>query len=307
MKNGKQIKLLRYTQVKVLKVQLYMITEQLIWFIDSRFYYQNTSLDKVVQLAQIHQKPVKIVIDASAQLTGRGYWHLLNNKDTLSQELLTTIKQKQQQLLKFFTMNAIKVEITINQSTNYFAALNTEITSTQNSVVIIEDNISAKRHPIFQQLTDINAPVLLLNKKAWKHPVNILAAVDPLHEHARPGKIDDNIVLLAQHWSKKLTAKLTVAHCYYVASVLTKYKHKVLAMHNDGLDVFAKRLRLQNEQCILLEGVPEEALTEYIHQHHIDVLAMGLVARNKLEQLWIGSTTTALLSELPCDILLIKH
>lgn len=293
--------------MNILKVQLYMITEQLIWFIDSRFYYQNTSLDKIVQLAKIHQKTVKIVIDASAQLTGRGYWHLLGQKETLSQELLTTIEQKQQQLLKFFAMNAIKIEVTINQSADYFAALSSTIKNTNNSLVIIEDNISAKRHPIFQQLTDINAPVLLLNKKAWKHPVNILAAVDPLHEHARPGKIDDNIVLLTQHWAKKWTAKLTVAHCYYVASVLTKYKNKILTMHNDGLEVFAKRLRLQNEQCILLEGIPEEALTAYIHHHHIDVLAMGLVARNKLEQLWIGSTTTALLSELPCDVLLIKH
>jgi nucleotide-binding universal stress UspA family protein len=32
-----------------------------------------------------------------------------------------------------------------------------------------------------------------------------------------------------------------------------------------------------------------------------------LVARNQLNRLWIGSTTTALLCELPCDMLLIKH
>jgi len=284
-----------------------MITEQLIWFIDSRFYYQNISLDKIVHLAQIHKKPIKIIIDASAQLTGRGYWHLLSHKETLSKELLSSIEQQQKKLLKFFAMNAIKVDITINQSPDYFAALSTSIKNSINSLVILEDNISAKRHPIFQQLTDIDAPVLLLHKKAWKHPVNILAAVDPLHEHARPGKIDDNIVLLTQHWSKTLSAKFTVAHCFYVASVLTKYKNNVFSMHSDGLDTFAKRFRLSEQQYTLLEGIPEEALTTYIQHNHIDILTMGLIARNKLQQLWVGSTTTAMLSEVPCDILLIKH
>jgi|GEM_PF-2163952 len=284
-----------------------MITEQLIWFIDSRFYYQNISLDKIVHLAQIHKKPIKIIIDASAQLTGRGYWHLLSHKETLSQELLSSIEQQQKKLLKFFAMNAIKVDITINQSADYFVALSTSIKNSLNSLVILEDNISAKRHPVFQQLTDIDAPVLLLHKKPWKHPVNILAAVDPLHEHARPGKIDDNIVLLTQHWSKTLSAKFTVAHCFYVASVLTKYKNNVFRMHSDGLDTFAKKFRLCEQQYTLLEGIPEEALTTYIQHNHIDILTMGLVARNKLQQLWVGSTTTAMLSEVPCDILLIKH
>jgi hypothetical protein len=38
-----------------------MITEQLIWFIDSRFYYQTSSLDKIVRLANIHQKSIKVL------------------------------------------------------------------------------------------------------------------------------------------------------------------------------------------------------------------------------------------------------
>lgn len=284
-----------------------MITEQLIWFIDSRFYYQTSSLDKIVRLANIHQKSIKVIIDASAQVTGRGYWHLFNNKEALSKELMLTIEAKQTQLLKYFAMNAIKVEVTINESANYLATLNTNVDSIKCSLVIIEDNIAAKRHSIFQHLADINAPVLLLTKKLWKHPINFLVAVDPLHENARPEMIDNNIVSLTKSWVEKLQAKWTVAHCFYVASVLTKYKNNVRAMHRDGLDIFAKNLKIPHEQCVLLEGIPEDVLASYIRQHHVDIITIGLVARNQLNRLWIGSTTTALLCELPCDMLLIKH
>ncbi|WP_426359090.1 universal stress protein [Pseudocolwellia sp. HL-MZ19] len=284
-----------------------MITEQLIWFIDSRFYYQNTSLDKIVQLANTHHKNIKIIIDASTQLTGRGYWHLLGDNDTLSNELMTSIEAKKAQMLKYLGMNAIKADISINQSADYLASLNTQVTQSNNAIVVIEDHAVAKRHPIFQLLTDINAPVLLLNKKAWKHPIKMLAAVDPLHEHARPRQIDDDIVLVTKNWAKNLEANWSVAHCYYVAPVLTSYKNKVRSMHAEGFSLFAKKLRLVDEQCFLLEGVPEDAMTSYINKHHIDILTMGIVARNKLEQLWIGSTTTALLNELPCDLLLIKE
>ena len=154
-----------------------MITEQLIWFIDSRFYYQNTSLDKIVQLANTHKKSVKIIIDASTQLTGRGYWHLFNSDNTLSNELITSLEAKKAQMLKYFGMNAIKTEISINQSVDYLASLNSQITTSKNAIVVIEDHAVAKRHPIFQLLTDINASVLLLNKKVWKHPIKMLAAL----------------------------------------------------------------------------------------------------------------------------------
>lgn len=284
-----------------------MITEQLIWFIDSRFAYQTTSLDKVVRLANIHQKSIKVIIDVSCQITGRGYWHLFNDKKAFETELMVEVEAKKNKLLKYFSMNAIKVEVAINESANYLAALNASIENNVNSVVIIEGNRAEKRHSIFQHLADINAPVLLLTKKLWKKPMSFLVAVDPLHEHARPEMIDNNIVSLTKNWVDKLQAKWTVAHCFYIASVLTKYKNNVRAMHHDGLDIFAKELKIPHEQCVLLEGIPEDVLASYVRQHHVDIITIGLVARNQLNRLWIGSTTTALLCDPPCDMLLIKH
>ncbi|WP_417696107.1 universal stress protein [Psychromonas sp.] len=260
----------------------------------------------MVHLILPNQKTLKIIIDASAQLKGRGYWHLFAEKEILSDEIMAKIELKKAQLVKFFAMNAIDVEVSINKSTDYLSVLNAEIANDPQSLVVIEDNAVAQRHSIFQRLTAINAPLLLLSKQAWHQPLSIVAAVDPLHEHARSGALDANIVALAERWSKPLKASWMVAHCYYVTSVLSQYKSKVLSQHKQGLMDFAKKHRIATNQCVLLEGVPEEVLATYINKNSCHILVMGLVTRNKLEQLWVGSTTTALLNELPCDLLLLK-
>jgi nucleotide-binding universal stress UspA family protein len=284
-----------------------MKTEQLIWFIDSRFFYKSTSLDKIVRLANIHHKQIKVIIDASAQLTGRGYWHLFDDNDTLSHEVIAELDKKQAQLQKFFTMNAIKADVTVNQSTNYLQILNSEIEKNSDCVLVIEDTITTKRHPIFQEFKGLRAPILLLSHKLWKSSINILAAVDPLHEHARPDELDENIVTLTRVWATSLKSSWVIVHCCYIASVLTQYKSKLMAMHREGFSAFAHRNRLPDEQCVLLEGIPEDALSSYAVKHHVDILVIGLVARNRLEKFWVGSTTSALLCAPPCDMLLIKH
>jgi predicted RNA-binding protein YlxR (DUF448 family) len=108
-----------------------MKTEQLIWFIDSRSFYKSASLEKIVRLANIHQHKIKVIIDASALLTGRGYWHLFDDTDNLSHEASTELDRKKAQLQKFFTMNAIKADVIVNQSRNYLQTLNNEIEKNQ--------------------------------------------------------------------------------------------------------------------------------------------------------------------------------
>jgi nucleotide-binding universal stress UspA family protein len=284
-----------------------MKTEQLIWFIDSRYFYLNISLDKIIHLANIHHKKITIVIDAKGKNSEPWYAHLLNEKSLPFNDDNILLAEKQVKLLNFFKMNAIKAEILICPSINYAKILNDEIAKNTNSLVIIEDTHLAKRHPIFQMLTQIKAPILLLSNKIWKHPIKILGAIDPLHENARPETIDNTIVELMLDWGKTLKAKHIIAHCCYISPVLSQYKKKIITEHDQALKEYSKNFRVTKEQQILLEGKPEEVLPTYIRDNQIDVLFIGLVARNKLSQFWIGSTTSALLAALPCDMLLVQH
>ena len=65
--------------------------------------------------------------------------------------------------------------------------------------------------------------------------------------------MDENIVSLTQLWAKSLKAQWVIAHCYYVAPVLTKYKNRLLSMHREGLNIFTKKHRIPDGHCALLK------------------------------------------------------
>jgi nucleotide-binding universal stress UspA family protein len=284
-----------------------MITEQLIWFIDGRYFYKNVTLDKIIQLANAHQMRIKIIIDAQVKSTQRWYWHsMVENSSTVNEDL-AAINKKKQTLLNALEMSAIKAEIIITDTSNHIKAINTELAKNNNGLLVLEDTPPKKRHPIFQTLTEINAPVLLLSNNVWKKPLNVIGAVDPLHENDRPAKIDEHIVKHLKNWEGSLAIKWKVVHCCYISSVLTQYKSKVLSMHRDGLKEFSRQFKVLQDQYTLIEGLPEDALKTYINKNHIDILFIGLVNRSMLDKFWVGSTTSNFLYEPPCDLLLIKQ
>ncbi|TYK64246.1 universal stress protein [Colwellia echini] len=284
-----------------------MITEQLIWFIDGRYFYKNITLDKITQLANAHNNQLKIIIDVKVKSTERWYWHSMVDDSLTSNEGLAAIVQKKQVLQKALSMSAIKAEIITTESSEHVKIINAEVAKANNSLVIIEDAAAKLRHSIFQRLTEIDAPVLLLGKKVWNKPIKMIGAVDPLHEHDRHAKIDEHIVSQLKAWAKSLTVKWQIVHSCYISSVLYGYERKVQQMHQSALKEFAKKNNVSVEQYTLLEGLPEEAVESFINKNHIDILFIGLVNRSMVDKFWVGSTTTHFLYEPPCDLLLIKR
>ena len=284
-----------------------MIAEQLTWFIDGRYFYNNITLDKIIHLASGHKNRLKIIIEARIKSTERWYWQTIFADNSHENDALALIHQKKEKLLKVLQMSAIKTEISISQSADHIALLNTELSKSPNSLLILEDAPQNKRHPLFQTLTEIDSTILLLSNKAWKKPLNLLGAIDPLHEHDRPAKMDENIVKNVKLWSQSFTSKWGVAHCCYISSVLSKYKNKVLTIHKEALHEFSEKWHIKEEQSILLEGKPEHALTTFIEKEHVDILFIGLVNRNIIDRFWVGSTTSSFLVHPTCDLLLIKH
>lgn len=284
-----------------------MISDQLTWFIDGRYFYNNITLDKIIHLAGTTANPIKIIIDARIKSTERWYWHTFFEDTSSNSDALALLNQKKDKLLKVLKMSAIKADIMLSQTSDHINLLNDELSKSKNSLLIVEDAPANKRHPVFQTLTEIDSTVLILSHKAWKKPLKILGAVDPLHEHDRPAKIDDNIVKNLKRWEEAFNLKWGVAHCCYISSVLSKYKNKVLSIHKEALHEFSEKWHIKDEQSTLLDGKPENALMTYIDQEHIDILFIGLVNRNIIDRFWVGSTTSSFLSNPSCDLLLIKH
>lgn len=284
-----------------------MVNEQLVWFIDGRYFYNTITLDKIIALANAHQQRIKIIIDVRVKSTERWYWHAINKDSIATNDELEIINNKKQALIDALAVKAIEADIIVTQSADHVKIINTELAKNNNSLLILEDTPPKKRHPVFQALTEINSPVLLLSNRAWHKPISIIGAVDPLHENDRPAKIDDSIVKQLKAWDKALSVKWTLVHCCYISSVLYKYTNKVLLMHKEGLQEFAEQFHIKKAQYTLLEGLPEEALKSFIKKNNVDILCIGLVNRSMLDKLWVGSTTSHFLYEPPCDLLLIKH
>lgn len=53
-------------------------------------------------------------------------------------------------------------------------------------------------------------------------------------------------------------------------------------------------------------GLPDRAILKFIHEHHIDLLVLGTVARHGLPGVLLGNTAERLLPEVPCSVLAVK-
>ncbi|WP_423187252.1 universal stress protein [Alishewanella sp. d11] len=56
----------------------------------------------------------------------------------------------------------------------------------------------------------------------------------------------------------------------------------------------------------IVAGEPAAVLHQYQQEHHIDLLVMGAYGHSRLRQFFLGSTTTAMLSQAKCSLLILR-
>lgn len=56
----------------------------------------------------------------------------------------------------------------------------------------------------------------------------------------------------------------------------------------------------------IIGGEPEEVLHQYQQQHNIDLLVMGAYGHSRIRQFIVGSTTTAMISQAKCSLLILR-
>ena len=284
-----------------------MSQAKLIWFIDSRASVKTPSLVKVTNLARKFTNRLEIVFDKRIRSAERWYWPSFDHDKALRQEFELAQKNTKNQLSTYLLSHHIDFHITEIEDSDYLTPLKKLVDGSPQCLVVIDDNGPSQRHPIFQSLATLGADVLLLSAISWNKKIKMLGAVDPLHEHARPFNIDEHIVNVLREWNQKLTTDWSIAHCCFIASVLYKHEKTILKMHREEFSNFAKSLKISNDKMYCLEGLPEKSLKSHIRKNNINILVVGLIARNVLEQMWVGSTTVALMNNPPCDMLLVTH
>ena len=154
-------------------------------------------------------------------------------------------------------------------------------------------------------------PVLLMRSaQPYRRPA-ILAAVDPVHAHAKPHDLDGSVLAGGRALAALLRGKLHVVHASYPSllglAVETPFAAEDLRAHD--LREFEKlmaRADVTARRGHWVEGDPADVIPGVAGKIHAGIVVMGAISRSGLKRLFIGNTAERTVGRLSCDVLIVK-
>jgi universal stress protein E len=192
-------------------------------------------------------------------------------------------------------------------------------------LIIAECHEGSRLKPWLMHLTDWEllrhspVPVLLLKStRIYQRPA-VLASVDPSHRNAKPSGLDLEIVGAAGLFARALRGTEHVMHANYpqVAGVALSdpaIDTRTLAetydwqKRKDSTEFkrFADEIGISRARRHEVAGDPVYAIPKAARALRAQLVVMGAVSRSGLKRVFIGNTAERILSELPCDVLVVK-
>ncbi len=165
------------------------------------------------------------------------------------------------------------------------------------------------------------APLLLVKPRPLATTPRILAAVDPLHAHAKPAELDHAILALASELATVLHGSVEVFHGYDPAAVIAGATGSIASpiavpvreltealeqTHRKALEQLLEGYSVKDSSVHLQQGVAAETLLTLSRKLPADIVIMGAISRSGLRKIFIGNTAERVLDRLPCDLLIVK-
>ena len=169
-------------------------------------------------------------------------------------------------------------------------------------------------------IRDCPAPLWLVKPASLDKP-QVIAAVDPTHEHDKPASLDEAVLAQAKAMVGALDGELHIYHGFEtlgdIASAgafamsptpiaIEEISARVQAEHAEAFQGLMASEDIPDKQRHLLAGNPSEILPGLARKLGAGLVVMGAVARGRLKQAAVGSTAERVLDHLPCDVLIVK-
>ena len=166
-----------------------------------------------------------------------------------------------------------------------------------------------------------SAPLLLVKPREHAATPKILAAVDPLHAHAKPAELDHAILALAVELATALGGELEVFHAFDPAPVIAGATGSIASPIALPIRELTAELEQRHRQALehLLDDYPVGESAVHVHEgaaaetllalsRHLpaDIVIMGAISRGGLKKIFLGNTAERVLDRLPCDLLIVK-
>lgn len=158
------------------------------------------------------------------------------------------------------------------------------------------------------------APLLLCKANAWRKPVSISAAVDPVGHFDHHNGSDEKIIACSRSMSDALDGRIELLHVYDPTPMMvyldqpainsTEIGDEIRDQHKAALTELAKTHHFKDEQVKLEMGAPVQIIPDYLHEHDIDIVIMGAATRTGLERWILGHTAEKVLDRISIDILI---
>jgi universal stress protein E len=192
-------------------------------------------------------------------------------------------------------------------------------------LIIAECHKGRRLTPWLMHLTDWEllraspVPVLLLkNGKPWRKR-RVLAAVDPSHTHAKPSRLDAQIVAQGKQFAAALRGKVHLMHANLPsvlgftlgdpgidAVMLAESYDYQKAKGRKDFAAFATAAGIPRARRHVVDSDPATAIPAVARKVGADLVVMGAVSRSGLKRVFIGNTAERVLNDLPCDVLVVK-
>jgi universal stress protein E len=154
-------------------------------------------------------------------------------------------------------------------------------------------------------------PVLVVKQKPQRKYDRIVAAVDPLHAHAKPAELDLAILAQARELQAQTGAQLTVVHCF------TSFEHLGAGVMRPASPAQEEDRRRKAVEALLANagitakvrvehGATHEVLARLAEQGEADLIVMGTLSRGRIKDWLIGSTAERVLHSVSADVLAVK-
>lgn len=166
------------------------------------------------------------------------------------------------------------------------------------------------------------APLWLVKPSKAPGHANVMAAIDPTHEHDQTAALDHRIIRTAQLFATMFEDRVDLVHVFEpppppVIGVFPttapatpaadpELLDKARQAHEKALRTLAADGGFPAEQVIFREGSPSRVLPELAGELHADIVVMGAIARSPLQRAIVGHTAETALDRLPCDVVIVK-
>lgn len=150
----------------------------------------------------------------------------------------------------------------------------------------------------------------------------VLAALDPMHQHAKPAGLDGVILRSAIDAAGGDRKRVLALHAYAAPQPLPFGAKGVveaywLSLSDEERDAHAgevrRRLSAEAGRCgvpqqnvLIASGDPVSLLPRTSKKHGASVVVMGALSRRGLQRLFIGNTAERVIDALMCDVLIVK-